>query len=149
MEYFAHSQKAFVYKYVVMMSDTDQFKHTSFANYLKLMFLATDALFLPCVDSNFLSENRIRLVRSRMQFKRQTLAGDNILIKVNSSNIRDSQFTLLYIFMMEGSAELVTLGKQIYEIVDLKNDKTTTVPHNFTQLLEPIRVEESYSLYKY
>ena len=64
MEYFSYSQKTFVYKYVVMMSDADQFQHMSFANYLKLMFLATDALFVTCFDGPFLAQNRLKLLQS-------------------------------------------------------------------------------------
>ena len=82
MQYFAHSQKEFVYKYVVMLSDVDQFQHMSFANYLRLMFLATDALFLDALKRDFLMTSRLVLNESRMQFKRQTTAGDHILIKI-------------------------------------------------------------------
>ena len=93
MEYFAYSQKAFVYKYVVMLSDADQFRHMSFANYLKLMFLATDALFVSCFDEGFLTRYRLRLRDSRVQFRRQTVAGDSILIKINSSELKDAGFS--------------------------------------------------------
>ena len=107
MEYFAYSQQAFVYKYVVMLSDTDQFEHMSFANYLKLMFLASDALMVSCHDKEYLNEYRLSLINSRLQFKKQTVAGDNILIKVNSSEVQDGQFSLLYTFVIEGAGELV------------------------------------------
>ena len=149
MEYFAYSQKAFVYKYVVMLSDTDQFKHMSFANYLKLMFLATDALFVSYFDESFLSKSRLRLVNSRMQFKKQTMAGDHILIKVNSSEINSHHFSLLYTFVIEGTAELVGLGHQTYEMLDLKNQVSSQIPTNLANLLEPIRVDEAHLLYKY
>ena len=100
MEYFAYSQREFVYKYVVMLSDIDQFKHMSFANYLKLMFLATDALFISCLKPEFLSHHRLKLLNSRMQFKRQTTVGDNVLIKVNSSGMEHKTFSLLYTFVI-------------------------------------------------
>lgn len=149
MEYFAYSQKAFVYKYVVMLSDTDQFKHTSFANYLKLMFFATDALFVTCFNEAFLSEHRLQLIQSRMQFKKQTLAGDHILVKVNSSEINPSQFSLLYTFVIEGTAELVGLACQTFEIQNLTNQISGPIPNNFMALLGPIQVEEEHLLYKY
>ena len=150
MQYYARSQKAFVYKYVVMLSDTDQFKHMSFANYLKLMFLATDALCLSCLDANFLSERRLKLVHSRMQFKRQTSSGDHILIKVNCSEIDGSQFSLLYTFMIEGTAELVALGRQSYEALDLKSGQPLDkLPSDLRRFLEPLRVDEGHLLYKY
>ncbi len=149
MEYFAYSQKAFLYKYVVMLSDTDQFKHMSFANYLKLMFLATDALCVSCFDSNFLSNHRLRLVNSRMQFKKQTTSGENILIKVNSSEQNGSHFSLLYTFVIEGTGELVGLGRQAFEIVDGDNQTLTQLPDSLNNLLTPISVDREHLLYKY
>lgn len=149
MEYFAYSQKAFLYKYVVMLSDTDQFKHMSFANYLKLMFLATDALFHSVFDKTFLSEKRVKLVNSRMQFKRQTVSGDNMLVKVNTSEVKGSRFTLLYTFMIEGTAELVGLGRQAFQLLNLNTQADEEVPSTIRTLLEPIRVNEEHLLYKY
>ena len=149
MQYFAYSQKAFVYKYVVMLSDTDQFKHMSFANYLKLMFLATDALFVSCFDTEFLNRNRLRLANSRMQFKRQTAAGDNILIKVNASESNGSQFTLLYTFVIEGRGELVGLGRQSFDLLNEGNRSLGEVPSHIKNLLGPIQVNEEHLVYKY
>lgn len=149
MEYFAHSQKAFVYKYVVMMSDTDQFKHMSFANYLKLMFLASDALFLSILNEDFLREKQLRLIDSRMQFKRQSIMGNHILIKINSSEINGSRFTLLFTFMIENTAELVALGRQTYEVTGLNAVPINVLSENMRSVLEPIRVDEEHLVYKY
>ena len=149
MEYFAHSQKAFVYKYVVMMSDTDQFKHMSFANYLKLMFLATDALCLSCLDEDFLKEKRLRLTSARMQFKKQTAPGGHILIKVNSSEINGPRFSLLHTFLVEGTAELVALGRQTYEVSKLESETPCELSDSLKGVLEPIHVDEEHLLYKY
>ena len=149
MEYFAHSQKEFVYKYVVMLSDTDQFEHTSFANYLKLMFLAADALFVSCYDARFLSTHRLKLVNSRLQFKKQTVAGNHILIKVNSSQIDSSMFSLLFTFVIEGSGELVGLGRQTYNLLSRGSNQPEFLSEAMKKLLGPIRVEEENLLYKY
>lgn len=149
MEYFSYLQKAFVYKYVVMLTDADQFKHMSFANYLKLMFLATDALLMPCVDSNFLSKTRLKLITSRMQFKKQTVAGDTILVKVNPSEINFAGFSLLYTFVIEGSAELVSLGRQSYALVNLEKNCPEPIPDQMEKILVPIRVAENSLVYKY
>ena len=149
MQYFAHSQKEFVYKYVVMLSDVDQFEHMSFANYLKLMFLAADALLVSCCEAEFLSKYRLKLVNSRMQFKKQTVAGNNILIKVNASQVNDSNFSLLFTFVIEGSAELVGLGRQTYEMVERNQNRIHTLTENIQGLLSPIRVNEESLLYKY
>ncbi len=151
MEYFAYSQKAFVYKYVVMLSDTDQFKHTSFANYLKLMFLATDALFVSCFNSEFLDRSRLKLISSKMQFKKQTIAGDNVIVKVNTSGLMDFEFSLLFTFMIEDTAELVGLGKQTYQFINKRLDleKSAEIPSQMRSILFPIIVDEGNLLYKY
>lgn len=149
MEYFAHSQKEFVYKYVVMLSDSDQFKHMSFANYLKLMFLATDALFVSCLTGNFLSQNRFKLIDSRMQFKRQTIAGDKILIKINSSEVIVPSFSLLYTFVIEGSGDLINLGRQTYKVVNGEGCPQEIISETIAAVLDPIQVDEKHLLYKY
>lgn len=149
MEYFAHSQKEFVYKYIVMLSDVDQFVHMSFANYLKLMFLAADALLVSCSAPSFLSRKRLKLTNSRMQFKKQTLAGDNILIKVNSSQVFGANFSLLFTFVIEGSGDLVGLGRQVYELKNRDDGSIQNLPENIKGLLLPIQVEEENFLYKY
>lgn len=149
MQYFAYSQKEFVYKYVVMLSDTDQFRHMSFANYLKLMFLATDALFLDQCDAIFLSQSRLALVDSRMQFKRQTVVGDHILIKVNSTNVTTDKFTLLYTFVIEASGELVALGRQTYHVMGAADQSAKEIPRKFRNCLDPIQVEENFLVYTY
>ena len=151
MEYFAYSQKSFVYKYVVMLSDTDQFKHMSFANYLKLMFLATDALFVGFLSTQNLDQYRLKLIDSRMQFKKQTTVGDNILIKINSTCLNNTAFVLLYTFVTEIKAELVGLGRQNYALVDLNGSLplAAEIGKNLRSLLEPIGVDENNLIYKY
>jgi len=149
MEYFARTQREFVYKYVVLLSDTDQFKHMSFANYLKLMFLATDALFVCCQEEAFLAEYQLKLLKSKMQFRRQTVAGDQTLIKINSADILEDSFTLLYTFIIEGSGDLVGLGKQSFKLVQAVSGAGAGLPDKMLDLLKPIMVDESNLLYKY
>lgn len=151
MEYFAYSQKAFVYKYVVMLSDTDQFKHMSFANYLRLMFLASDALFVDCYNKDFLEKYRLRAKESRMQFKQQTTVGDQLLIKLNASKINGNQFSLLYTYVIEGSGELVGLARQQFELLPLNGHDgvSNVIMAPFKTLLTPIAVDEGNLLYKY
>ena len=149
MEYFAYSQREFVYKYVVMLTDTDQFEHMSFANYLKLMFLAADALFSGCFNADFLSQRRMKLVHSRMQFKRQSAPGDNILVKVNASGVNRHRFSLLYTFVIEGTAELVGLGRQTFDLLNVRKNIPEEIPDEMKALLAPIAVNEEHLLYEY
>lgn len=149
MEYFAYSQKEFVYKYVVMMSDVDQFQHMSFANYLKLMFLASDAMLLRARDEREGSQSRLVPIETRMQFRNQTTAGDNVLIKVNATAIEPSEFVLLYTFVLERDATLVGLGRQQYRVIEGGSGKVQQTPGKMRRLLEELEVEEKHLLYRY
>ena len=150
MEYFAYSQKSFVYKYVVMMSDTDQFRHMSFANYLRMMFLATDALFVSCLDKDLFVKNRLKLVASKMQFREQTVAGDQIIIKCNASGLSGSDFSLLYTFVIEGTAKLVGLARQSFKLVKVDTgEPLPEIPPTVDEILRKIHVQEDHLLYKY
>ena len=149
MKYFAYSQKEFVYKYVVMMSDVDQFQHMSFANYLKLMFLASDALFFQFFTREFLENFRLIASDSRMQFKRQSMLGDHILIKINASQISNNNFTLLYTFVVEKNGDLIALGKQEFKLIRRIGVAPAKLPKPFTDLLLPMKVDEEFLLYKY
>jgi len=149
VKYFAYSQKEFVYKYVVMMSDVDQFKHMSFANYLKLMYLASDALLSPVCSEYFLSAYRFQNIGSRMQFKRQTVAGKSIVIKINSTNLGDEQFELLHTFLDEETAELVGLGWQKYCVMECLSGATVGLSNEISLCLKPIEIDPNNLLYKY
>jgi len=150
MRYFAYSQKEFVYKYVVMLSDIDQFKHMSFANYLKLMFLATDALLLDLQQyQEFIQSTRLKTYYSRMQFKNQTVFGDNILIKVNSSCVEQEKFKLLFTYVIEDTGTLVALGKLDMGLVNCNSSQGISIPSGLSNLLRSIEVDEANLLYKY
>jgi acyl-CoA thioesterase FadM len=148
MKYFAYSQKSFIYKYVVMLSDIDQFKHMSFANYLRLMYLASDALFVSGVK-DFSEKLRLRALNMRMQFKRPTVVGDHLLIKVNASTSTPPKFCLLYTFMMEKTAELVGLGRQEYVCESLTAGCPNGNFESFCDHLRSIEMDEKFLLYRY
>lgn len=149
MKYFAYSQKEFVYKYVVMLSDVDQFQHMSFASYLRLMFLATDALLMTDINQEFIHQFRLTLRNSNMQFKRQTIAGDSILIKINASHVMEDNFVLVYTFIAENTGDLIGLGRQVYQMKLLQGNNVVPLTLTMKQLLETIEVDEDQLLYKY
>lgn len=148
MKYFAQSQKEFIYKYVVMFSDTDQFRHMSFANYAKLMYLAADAFLLSHKQENG-EPYFFRNISSSMQFKRQTTIGQHILIKINSSNIEGLGFSLLFTFSIEDTGDLVVLAKQNNQIVNERGDLMDFFPDEIKRGLEMIQVNEENLLYSY
>ena len=150
MKYFAYSQREFVYKYVVMASDLDQFGHMSFANYLRLMFLASDALFLSTPNQQLRKTVRLKAIRTGMQFKHQTGYGDEILVKVSSSGLGQNNFSLLYTYVIEGDAQLVGLGRQEFELsATTRDSKKVKTPSSVQALLEPIQVDERFLVYRY
>ena len=149
MKYFAYSQKEFLYKYIVMLSDIDQFRHMSFANYLRLMFLASDAFLMPNMDLSFTNQYCLKLKDSRMQFKRQTMAGDSILIKLNASHVSDLDFSLFYTFVTEHAGDLIALGRQTFELRSSCNNNFARLPDAMKQQLKMIEIEEEHLLYKY
>lgn len=131
------------------MSDVDQFKHMSFANYLKLMFLASDALLSPVCTEKFQNSFRFQNMNSRMQFKRQTVTGKSIVIKVNSTMGRENAFELLHTFLDEETAELVGLGWQKYSIFEVGGEEPIKVFGEISNCLKPIEVDPQNLLYKY
>ena len=142
MKYFTHSQKSFVYKYIVMLSDVDQFKHMSFANYIKLMFLAADALFVPCLNQVFLAQNRLKVAKTLMRFHKQTEVGDSILIKITSSNLSSSCFSLFYIFSIENTDQLVASGQQDFELLSPLTLAAKELPDEIKNIVMQINSEE-------
>ena len=106
MSYFAYSQKGFLCKYIVMLSDIDQFKRMIFVNYLRPVFLAADAFLMPNMNLELTDQYRLRLKDSKMQFKRQTVAGDSILIKLDSLHVSDCEFSLFYTFVTDVLKEM-------------------------------------------
>jgi len=149
MEYFAYSQKEFIYKYVVMFTDIDLFRHMSYANYLKLIFLASDALLGPLLDKSFLNEARIKVVKTKMQFKHLTTLGERILIKVNASCIEPSSFDLLHTFVAEESGNLIGLGRQHFCLESIEEHEPLSLNNNFIETLNRILVDEGHLIYKY
>ena len=91
----------------------------------------------------------MKLDNSRMQFKRQTVAGENVLIKVNSTAITESSFSLLFTFVTEGAGELVGLGRQTYNMVDRQNNEIKALPDSIKSVLMPLSVNEENLLFKY
>ena len=145
MEYFTFNQKEFDYKYVVMLSDIDQFKHMSFANYLKLMFLASDALFLAFskTHQDFFDKTHLKPLLSQMHFKHQTAFGDEILVKVHSANITPRGFILYYRFTTEGDALPVAHGRQEFEAMEVETGKKIIVPESLKSFLSTIQMDAS------
>jgi acyl-CoA thioesterase FadM len=126
-----------------MLSDIDQFKHMSFANYLKLMFLASDALFLAFSNTqkNFFNKIYLKAVKSQMHFKHQTSFGDEILVKVYAAHLMEKRFELFYRFTIEGWDEAVAHGRQEFEVMDILSLKPVELPTPLKSFLGIIEID--------
>lgn len=111
----------FVYKYIVRYNDIDQFKHMSFANYLKLMFIVVDVLLESKIDHDVF---RLKFISSSMKFKKQTILGDKILISVEAIKLLKTyhRMTINFRFRIEGSDDITGFGSQEYEVKSLKKE---------------------------
>jgi acyl-CoA thioesterase FadM len=138
MPYFGHAAKGFFYRYVVKFSDIDQFKHMSFANYLKLMCLSSDALFLPYYEKENIEKNRLKITDMGLKFKRQTEINDCLLIHINASEIEGVCFSLTHIFTMEISNEVVAVGFQKYQAVSTNGQPQSELNAMLENILKDI-----------
>ena len=119
------------------MSDIDMFRHMSYANYIKLLFLASDACLLN-LTSEFLDVMRIKVIKTEMNFKYQTKLGDHILIRVNTSVLRKSSFDLLYNFTLENSEQKIGSGKQSFILESLAGGEMI-MPESLNAMLGQIQ----------
>jgi acyl-CoA thioesterase FadM len=123
----------FIYKYIIRWSDLDQFQHMSFANYLKLMFSVVDNLIHASLDT---SQYRLHHLEASMNFQKQTVLGDKVIVKTQSEII-GMIIKLYFQFELEASSEKVGYGVQLYEIRDT-NTKQLVLPKNIVQILDKI-----------
>ncbi len=143
MKYFEHSHSDFVYKYIVTMSDVDIFRHMSYANYIKLLFLASDAFLLSSLTPEFLITVRIKATKTEMDFKYQTKLGDHVIIRINSCNISKNSFCLRYTFTIENTETEIGFGRQLFELDDLLLSSGVLMPEMLQRALGQIQVVDS------
>lgn len=132
----------FTHRYLVTLSDIDQFKHMSFANYVKLLFVSSDSLFLKHLGSAYPFTHRMNLICSKLHFKRQTVAGDQIDIRIYDGAANGSYLPLYFEFSLGTPKEVVAEGFQMYQIVDPLT-KSALVPSNeILKMIDLIRDEQ-------
>jgi len=133
------SPSGFIYEHLVTLSDVDQFKHTSFANYVRLMFVAADTLFLTYLGPEYAAARKMRLKFSKLHFKRQTVVGDVISIRVYDGAAQGSEIPLHFDFVLAGSNEAVATGFQLYEVVSPETEKPLSMTADMTSMIEAIK----------
>lgn len=149
----ALKQKEFVYELVVTQGDITPYGCGSFINYVRWFDIARDAL-LQWRNLGF-EESLRNVVETEtsfcnIQYKREVMLQDEILIKVNSSNIKDDEFTLLFTLIRKDNALLISLGKQRIGFRNSKTSELFSLPQPFVNnVLKPIEVSEGSLLFKY
>jgi acyl-CoA thioesterase FadM len=128
--------KGFVFSHRVLPNDVDQFKHMSFANYIKLMFDAADTLFLKMLGDGFQDRFKTQLKYATVQFKQQTRTGDLIFIIPQVSKA-DNIVTIEAKYVIDlgmPTEEEVACGEMVYQLESL--DRTSILsPGQFLEAL--------------
>lgn len=153
VDFTAARQKEFAFPLIVTQGDITPYGCASFINYMRWINIARDALlqwqslgFNDSLRSNIETE----VSGCHIQYKREVILQDEILIKVNSSNIKQDEFTLLFTLIRKDNALLVSLGKQKISFRNFKTGCILNLPRTFVQnILGPIAVDERALLFKY
>ncbi len=149
----AAKQKEFRFELVVTQGDITPYGSASFINYVRWYGIARDA-FLQWDNLGF--GNSLKNVIEtevffcNVQYKRRAMLQDEIIIKVNTSEIKDKEFTLLFTLIRKDNALLISLGKQKMCFRNFKTDKLLDLPEDLVKgVLEPIKVDEDSLMFKY
>ncbi|MBM3246868.1 MAG: hypothetical protein FJZ13_06070 [Candidatus Omnitrophica bacterium] len=149
----ASKQKEFIFELVVTQGDITPYGSASFINYVRWYNIARDALLQ--WRNLGLDEALRNIVETEaslcdIQYKREAILQDEIIIKVNSSDIRQDEFTLLFTLIRKADALLISLGKQKIKFRNFKTGEILNLPAAFIDnVLKPIEIDEKNSLYKY
>ncbi|MFA4889906.1 MAG: thioesterase family protein [Candidatus Omnitrophota bacterium] len=149
----AVKQKEFIYELVVTQGDITPYGSASFINYVRWYNIARDAL-LQWRNLGF-GESLKTVVETEVsfcniQYKREAMLQDEIVIKINSSNIKQDEFALLFTLIRKDNALLISLGREKINFRNSKTDELFDLPHLFVQnVLRPIEVQEKTLLFKY
>lgn len=152
-DFTASKQKEFTYELVVTQGDITPYGSASFINYVRWYGIARDALLQwrnLGFDDSLKGNIETDVFFCGIQYKREAILQDEIIIKVNASDIKEKEFTLLFTLIRKDNALLISLGKQK---ISFCNSKTGEAINSSNLLIEntlkPIEVDEDKLLFKY
>lgn len=152
-DFAAVRQSEFIFELIVTQGDITPYGCASFINYMRWVNIARDALLQwkkLGFDESCRNKIGIDVKFCDIQYKREAMLQDEILIKVNSSNIKPAEFTLLFTLIRKDNALLISLGKQKINFRDFETDNILNLPQSLVKdVLKPIEVEEGSLLFKY
>ncbi|MCX5715491.1 MAG: acyl-CoA thioesterase [Candidatus Omnitrophica bacterium] len=149
----ATKQKEFIFELVVSEGDITPYGSASFVNYVRWYNIARDAL-LQWRNLGF-EDTMKHIIQTEVsfcniQYKREAMLQDEIIIKINSSEITDRTFNLLFTIIRKDNALLISLGKQKISFRNLKTNEIINLKHSFIKnVLRSIEVDEKTLLFKY
>ena len=149
----AQKQKEFAFELVVTQGDITPYGSASFINYIRWYGIARDAL-LQWRNAGFnnllkgIVETEVSFCN--IQYKREAMLQDEIVIKVNSTEMKEKEFTLLFTLIRKDNALLISLGKQKISFCNSKSGEIFSLPQPLIDnVLKPIWVDEKSLLFKY
>jgi len=149
----ANRQKEFIYNLVVSQGDITPYGSASFINYIRWYGIARDALLQwrnVGFDDSLKTVIETRVLYCNIQYKREAMLQDEIIIKVNASNIKSDSFDLLFTLIRRDNALLVSLGKQSISFRNIKTSKLVKLPEKLAKdTLKIIEVDEESMLFSY
>lgn len=149
----AAKQKEFIFELVVTQGDVTPYGSASFINYVRWYGIARDALLLwrnLGFNDSLKSTVETNVTFCNIQYKRETALQDEIIIKVNSSEIKQNEFTLLFTLIRKDNALLISLGKQKISFCNSKTGEIFNLPKPLVQnIIKPIELDEKSLLFKY
>lgn len=152
-DFTASRQKEFIFELIVTQGDITPYGCASFINYMRWFNISRDALLQwknLGFDDSLKGKIETEVKSCDIQYKREATLQDEILIKVNCSNIKPSEFTLLFTLIRKDNALLISLGKQKINFRNFETDDILNLPQSFVQsVLKPIEVDERSLLFKY
>lgn len=152
-DFLASKQKEFVFELVVTQGDITPYGSASFINCIRWYNIARDALLLwknLGFDDSLKSIVETEVEYFNIQYKREAMLQDEIIVKVNSSEIKDNEFTLLFTLIKKDNALLITLGKQKIKFRNFKTGEILKLPQPLVDnILKPIELDEKTLLFKY
>ena len=138
---------------VVTQGDITPYGSASFINYVRWYGIARDALLQwrnLGFDNSLKGQVEIEVSFCNIQYKRQAMLQDEIIIKTNSSNILNDQFTLLFTLVKKDDAALISVGKQEIRFRNSKTGELFELPKVMVKnILQPIEVDEKSMLFKF
>lgn len=149
----AAKQKEFTYELVVTQGDITPYGSASFINFIRWYGIARDALLQwrnLGFDGSLKTVVETDVSFCNVQYKREAILQDEIIIKVNSCDIQENTFTLLFTLIRKQDALIISLGKQEISFYNAKTGELLNLPEPLVQkVLKPIQVDEKSLLFKY